>query len=88
MGSDQRASFFIIADGRYSKNVPSVSMEELERAFSSNTAPVVWPGLDPGISPDRAFFQRPLVRRGKIILDPFFLEGSRQLERFSAKIRV
>ena len=87
MGSDQGASFFIIADGRYSENVPSVSMEELERAFSSNTGPVVWPRLDPGISPTRRF-SKPRTRRGKIIVGPLFLEGSPRLERFSARILI
>ena len=31
-------------------------------------------------------FQRALLRREKKILDPFFLEVSRQMERFSARI--
>jgi hypothetical protein len=43
--------------------------------FSSKTAPVVWPRLDPGICPDRAFLQRPRTRRGKIIVGPLFFGG-------------
>src|SRR6267378_3141561 len=72
LGSDQEASFFIIAGDRYSENVPSVSMEELERAFSSNTAPALWPSLIKEFSPTGRFSKdRACVARKKF-LTPLF----------------
>jgi hypothetical protein len=57
--------------------------------FSSKTAPVLWPRLNPGNSPDRDVSPKTAhASRENNCWTPFFLEGSRQLERFSARIHV
>jgi hypothetical protein len=61
----------------------------LTEANSGETAPALTDSRFKLVLNDltaRILFERALSRRRNKILDPFFLEGSRQLERFLARI--